>query len=101
MGKSNIPLLGKITILDVIKGWFPQLSLDQLTPILFLVAVLLVKLLLDYFLCTEIGMAIRATGDNEQMIRSLGVDTGFTKIIGLCLSNGWFSFRSLFVSIRC
>jgi putative ABC transport system permease protein len=88
MGKSNIPLLGKITILNVIKGWFPQLSLDQLTPILFLVVVLLVKLLLDYFLCTEIGMAIRATGDNEQMIRSLGVDTGVTKIIGLCLSNG-------------
>jgi putative tryptophan/tyrosine transport system permease protein len=88
MGKSNIPLLGKTTILDLMKGLFPTLSIDQLTPLLFLFIILLVKVLLDYFLSTEIGMAIRATGDNEQMIRSLGVDTKLTKIIGLCLSNG-------------
>jgi putative ABC transport system permease protein len=88
MGKSNIPLLGKVTILDIVKSNFPFLSLDQLTPLLFLFIVLLVKVLLDYFLSTEIGMAVRATGDNEQMIRSLGVDTKITKIIGLCLSNG-------------
>lgn len=88
MGKSNIPLLGKRTILDLIQDFFPNASLDQLTPFLFLFVILLVKVLLDYFLSTEIGMAIRATGDNEQMIRSLGVDTRMTKIIGLCLSNG-------------
>lgn len=88
MGKSNIPLLGKVTILDITKSWFPQFSLDQLTPFLFLIVVLLVKFLLDYFLDTEIGMAIRATGDNEQMIQSLGVDIRQTKILGLCLSNG-------------
>ena len=88
MGKSNIPLLGKETILDVFQNWFPHLSQDQLTPILFLLIIFLVKILLDYFLGTEIGMAILATGDNEQMIRSLGVDTNITKIIGLCLSNG-------------
>ena len=88
MGKSNIPLLGRITILDMIKELFSTLSIGQLTPLLFLLIILLVKILLDYFLSTEIGMAIRATGDNEQMIRSLGVDTRLTKIIGLCLSNG-------------
>ncbi len=88
MGKSNIPLLGRTTILDMIKELFPTLSMGQLTPLLFLFIILIVKVLLDYFLSTEIGMAIRATGDNEQMIRSLGVDTRLTKIIGLCLSNG-------------
>lgn len=88
MGKSNIPLLGKKTILDVFQNWLPQFSQDQLTPILFLLIIFLVKVLLDYFLGTEIGMTILATGDNEQMIRSLGVDTRTTKIIGLCLSNG-------------
>jgi len=88
MGKSNIPLLGKITIIDSFKNIFPSFSIDQLTPFLFFLIVLLVKLLLDYFLSTEIGMAIRATGDNEQMIRSLGVDTNTTKIIGLCFANG-------------
>lgn len=88
MGKSNIPLLGKTTVLELIKSWFPHLSQDQLTPILFLLVILMVKFLLDYFLRTEVGMAILATGDNEQMIRSVGVDTKVTKIIGLCLSNG-------------
>lgn len=88
MGKSNIPLLGKITILDYIRKLFPSLTMDQLTPLLFLIIVFVVKISLDFFLSTEIGMAIRATGDNEQMIRSLGVDTKSTKMIGLCLSNG-------------
>ena len=87
MGKSNIPLLGKVSILDITKSWFPQFSLDQLTPFIFLIVVLLIKLLLDFFLDTEIGMAIRATGDNEQMIQSLGVDIRQTKVMGLCLSN--------------
>jgi len=88
MGKSNIPLLGKTTLIDLVRAIFPTLTVDQLTPFLFLFIILLVKLLLDYFLSTEIGMTIRATGDNEQMIRSLGVDTRITKVIGLCLSNG-------------
>lgn len=88
MGKSNIPLLGKVTLLDLIQDLFPKVSIDQLTPLLFLLIIVLVKVILDFFLSTEIGMAIRATGDNEQMIRSLGVDTKRTKIIGLCLSNG-------------
>ncbi|MDD2353018.1 MAG: ABC transporter permease [Candidatus Caldatribacteriota bacterium] len=88
MGKSNIPLLGKITLIDSFNNLFPSFSIDQLTPFLFLLIILIVKFILDYFLSTEIGMAIRATGDNEQMIRSLGVDTKLTKIIGLCISNG-------------
>ena len=44
-------------------------------------------MLLDVFLRTEIGFAIRATGDNEQMIRSCGVSTDSMKLIGLSLAN--------------
>lgn len=87
MGRPNIPLLGKITLLGEIKNYFPNLSMDYLIPFFFLFLVVIIKFLLDYFLSTEIGLTIIATGDNEQMIKSLGVNTDFTKIIGLCLSN--------------
>ncbi|GAF84128.1 unnamed protein product, partial [marine sediment metagenome] len=40
------------------------------------------------FLRTEIGLAVRATGDNEQMVRSLGVNTDMTTILGVSISNG-------------
>jgi putative ABC transport system permease protein len=44
--------------------------------------------ILNWFLRTEIGLALRATGDNEQMVRGLGVNTDMTTIIGVSLSNG-------------
>ncbi len=87
MGRPNIPLLGKVTLLEEIKNFFPNLSMDYLIPFFFLFIVIIIKFILDYFLSTEIGLTIIATGDNEQMIRSLGVNTDFTKIIGLCISN--------------
>ena len=87
MGRPNIPLLGKVTLLGEIKNFFPNLSMDYLIPFFFLFIVIIIKFILDYFLSTEIGLTIIATGDNEQMIRSLGVNTDFTKIVGLCISN--------------
>jgi len=87
MGRPNIPLLGKITLLGEIENYFPNLSMDYLIPFFFLFLVVILKFIIDYFLSTEIGLTIIATGDNEQMIKSLGVNTDFTKIIGLCISN--------------
>jgi len=87
MGRPNIPLLGKVTLLGEIKNFFPNLSIDYLIPFFFLFIVIIIKFILDYFLSTEIGLTIVATGDNEQMIKSLGVNTDFTKIVGLCISN--------------
>lgn len=55
---------------------------------LLLGGVIVLKLLLDWFLATDLGLAVQATGNNEQMIRSLGVNTDGTKILGLALSNG-------------
>jgi len=87
MGRPNIPLLGKITLLGEIKNYFPNLSMDYLIPFFFLFLVVIIKFSLDFFLSTEIGLTIIATGDNEQMIKSLGVNTDLTKIMGLCISN--------------
>ena len=85
MGKSNIPLLREPTILSIIKNW---ISSNYVTIISFIIIVFTIKLLIDYFLYTEIGMAVRATGDNPTMIRSLGVNTDFIKILGLSIANG-------------
>ena len=50
--------------------------------------VLLVKLVFDWFMRTEIGLAMRATGSNPQMVRSLGVNTNAMIVLGLAVGNG-------------
>lgn len=86
MGRANIPLLRETTILTIIENWgFPD---RYIALTVFAIIVLLVKLLIDYFLYTEIGMAIRATGDSPIMIESLGGNTDQIKVFGLGLANG-------------
>jgi putative ABC transport system permease protein len=87
MGRSNIPLLG-------VDGLFEKLAALLSVPmvrwnlILALAALaLVVKFSLDWFLHTEFGLCLQATGDNEQMIRAMGTNTDFTRIIGLGLAN--------------
>ncbi|RKD27069.1 ABC transporter permease [Ammoniphilus oxalaticus] len=86
MGKANIGLLGQETLISQISAWTGSMKYS----ILIVVAILaiIVKVALDWFLRTEIGMALRATGDNPRMIRSFSANTDNTIIIGLALSNG-------------
>ncbi|MFW5986153.1 MAG: ABC transporter permease [Halanaerobiales bacterium] len=85
MQRPNIPLLREPTIISIIERWINN---NYVTLITFILIVGLIKLLVDYFLNTELGMAVRATGDNPDMIESLGVNTDNVKILGLALSNG-------------
>ncbi|GIP52434.1 ABC transporter permease [Paenibacillus vini] len=77
MGKPNISLLGENTV-------FNSIAPLILMPII----VVIVKVLLDLFLRTDLGLALRATGDNQRMIRSFGTHTDNTIILGLSISNG-------------
>jgi len=86
MGRANIPLLRETTILTIMENW--GISSHYVALIAFALIVLLVKLMIDYFLYTEIGMAIRAAGDSPVMIESLGANTDQIKIFGLGLANG-------------
>lgn len=85
MGGANVPLLGEDTVISGLRsfagtGW---------TSVLMLVAMALIfKLIIDWFLHTDSGLAMQATGDNEQMIRSFNVSTDRMKIMGLMISNG-------------
>ncbi len=85
MGRANIPILNKTTLFTTMESW--EISRDIPVIIFFLLVAALCKILIDVFLHTEYGMALRATGDNEQMIRSLGVNTDTATIFGLGLSN--------------
>ncbi|TDG00829.1 ABC transporter permease [Paenibacillus piri] len=77
MGKPNISLLGSDSLFS---------SVSPFT--LMVIVVVVVKLLLDAFFRTDLGLALRATGDNARMIRSLGANTDTTTILGVSLSNG-------------
>ena len=87
MGKANISLLRADTIFSLTAGIFyvsPSVA-SFIVPTLF---ILIIAVFIYWFFGTELGMCIRATGDNPQMVRAQGVDTDSMIILGLCLSNG-------------
>ncbi len=103
MGKSNVPLLNEVTLATKAEqlgtrlagsahdlnlfGWAVGVrDASMLLAVLLFISVLGVVLYL--FFRTNLGTAIRATGDNPQMIRALGVSVDFILILGLALSNG-------------
>lgn len=79
--KSTIFNSGPIMLLPESMAQYRKLVL------VFILAILL-KLALDWFLKTRAGLLLRAGGDNNQFVTSLGRDPGFVKIIGLTIGNG-------------
>jgi putative ABC transport system permease protein len=88
MGGSNVPLLNQTTAFDGIRQAMGLADRHVSGMLLTGTVVLAVATLLTWFLHTQLGLALRATGDNEHMIRGLGVDTDFTKLLALALANG-------------
>jgi len=102
MGKSNVPLLSSKSLITMtesaisrvvpretisIAGW--EVARRDLSSLLFaLFCTAVIGLVMYWFFRTNAGSAMRATGDNEQMIRALGVSVENMTIIGLALSNG-------------
>ena len=102
MGKSNVPLLSSKSLITMtesaisrvvpretinIAGW--EVARRDLSSLLFaLFCAAVIGLVMYGFFRTNAGSAMRATGDNEQMIRALGVSVENMTIIGLALSNG-------------
>jgi len=104
MGKSNVPLLNEATLASQaeslgqhllrttdgdlnIFGWTVGVR-DAAMLLAMLALVSFLGLVLYLFFRTNLGTAMRATGDNPQMIRALGVSVDFILILGLALSNG-------------
>jgi len=83
----NVSLIREHHIFTSVSPWL-------LMPIV----VIAVKFLLDAFFHTDLGLSLRATGDNDRMIRSFGAHTDNTKIIGVGLSNGLVALSGAFVA---
>ena len=86
MGKSNTPLLQSDTIFSRMTE-LTGLSSATASIIVGVIVAVAIIAALYWFFGTEIGSALRATGNNEDMIRALGVSTAKTKMIALMLSN--------------
>ncbi len=80
MGRANVSLLGQPTMITL-------LDIPQAILVGGLVAVVMIAVLY-WFFGTEIGCAVRATGDNGNMARAMGVNTDTMKVLGLTISNG-------------
>ncbi len=98
MGKSNIPLLTDTTLITYFESWggegqvnvlgwlVPASDLSVLASVLAIVV--LVSLALHLFLKTNIGVSLRAAGNNKQMVRALGINPDTYMIFSIALSNG-------------
>ena len=97
MGRSNTPLLKVPTIF---KGLVELTGLSQtwVSLIVGLIFTVILVIFLYWFFGTEIGSAIRATGNNENMVRSLGMNTNTHKVMGLALSNGLVALSGALVT---
>ena len=104
MGKANIGLLNTPTVFSDAIGAFNavfglNLPDNKFTTIAITLALLVVAALaVVWFFRTHLGLAVRATGQNETMTLSLGVDVDKTKMVGLALSNGFVALSGALVA---
>lgn len=114
--RPNIPLLNSETIFSAFGGFWSNLGIDsalsgmlksigiQTIPAtwgilaLMLCITVIIKLIVDWFLKTEIGLAIRATGDNKRMIRSFSANTDALIILGLGISNAMVALSGALIA---
>lgn len=91
MGNSSILNMNKTDtvftkMLAVLRG---TPFMEQYKLIVAAIAVIAVGVLLALFLRTKLGLAIRATGNNPDMVRSSSINPVFTTIVGLCIANSF------------
>lgn len=103
MGRANTPLMrtaDKKKIKSIFLIISEKFDIDQSTATLILgcIVALIVIVFLYWFFGTELGSAIRATGNNEDMIRALGVNTKMTKLLSLMISNGLVALAGAMVA---
>lgn len=96
MSGPNVALLGVNTVFDSVTNL--GIPAHYAGLLIFGALALLVLSFIIWFLGTELGQAILATGDNPQMIRSLGVNTNTIIILGVGLSNGLVALSGALVA---
>ena len=92
-GRANLPIYNMTTLFDndLVRSVFQGALAQFANVIIILVITLIMKFLLDWYMNTKSGYLLRAVGDNETIVTSMGVDKGTIKIIGLAIANGLVS----------
>lgn len=97
MGRSNLPLLKFPTVFKSTVSLL-GVTFSMASLIIGLLVAILVVCLLYWYFGTEMGSAIRATGNNAHMARAQGINTNFMKLVGLILSNGLVALSGALVT---
>src|SRR5688500_15908422 len=102
MGKSNVPLMSERTVASLAESWGSRVlgvetvnllgwevaTRDLSVLVLSLLVAIAFGAVLYWFFRTNLGTSMQAAGDNDQMIRALGVNVNTMIVLGLALSNG-------------
>ena len=97
--RANVPVLKEETILSKVSELFSGILPDEYVILIFFVIVVgIIKVLVDLFFRTDLGMTIGAMGNNEQMVISQGVNPKTLKTIGVGLSNGLVAISGAFAA---
>ncbi len=104
MGRPNLPLLNQPTVFqpinDVLKSWPEPVPVFGNTLILATI-VFITKFMVDLFLQSEIGLAMRATGANPAMARAQGISSNIMVMLGMAMANGLVAFAgALFAQLN-
>ncbi|MFD1360906.1 ABC transporter permease [Lentibacillus salinarum] len=116
LGQPTLSMLGESTLFTQLQSLWKGTGLDSFMNnmlaligleqmpatwaivVAMTVVTLLIKLVTDYYLKTEVGLALRAIGDNKRMIRSLSANTDSLTIMGVGLSNGLVALSGGFIA---
>ena len=116
MGQPTLSLLNETTLKTQLVSLWQKTGIDQffnniLTMLglerfpttwgivfIMILVIVIIKIITDYFLMTEVGLALRATGDNQRMIRSLSANTDTLIIMGIGISNGLVAFSGALIA---
>lgn len=96
MGKPNVALLGYDTIFTPFEAFGIETYI--LLPIVFAVILVILAFILIWYLHTDVGLALRATGDNDKMVKAQGANPSRMKLFGLGLSNGFVALAGALVA---
>lgn len=84
---SNLSLISNATVFKLVYGWLPGMDKDICKLLIAGLAAVVSAAALILFFRTHIGLCIRATGDNEDMVRASSIDVHGVKILALAVSN--------------
>jgi putative ABC transport system permease protein len=98
MGKSNIPLLNSHTFVSILTEMNPGLNAELWHCIFLCLVVLLFWMLTSLFLKTDVGLTMRATGNNPAMVAAQGVSVNRMKIFGISMANGFVGLSGALIA---